>query len=55
MSVCQMETQTAQESTTPLPDSPFPAELEECLEGFAYKDDTVPAAKFDEVKHNLPV
>lgn len=46
--------QTTQELNVPLPDGPFPAELEESLEGFIYTDDTFPAAKFDEVNHNLP-
>lgn len=55
MSVCQMETQTAEESIVPLPDSPFPAELEESLEGFAYENDTFLAENFDEVKYNLHV
>lgn len=55
MSVCQMETQTAEESIVPLPDSPFPAELEESLEGFVYENDTFRAENFDEVEYNLPV
>lgn len=50
-----METQTAKEAIVPLPDSPFPAELEESLEGFSLENDTFLAEIFDEVKSNLPV
>lgn len=50
-----METQTTEEAIVPLPDSPFPAELEESLEGFTFENDTFLAENFVEVKYNLPV